>query len=113
MSFLPFARTILNSLKQKAATNAYPFEPMPKDPLVRGHVAIDIGVCIFCGLCGRKCPTHAITVTKESKEWEIARFQCIVCGACTEICPKKCLHMYPELTAASDTLFKDKVTADA
>jgi len=111
--FLPIAKTILSSLFKKEATLKYPFEPMPKDPLVRGHLHIDINDCIFCGICGRKCPTHAITVSKENKEWEIARFQCIVCGACTEACPKKCLHLQPDLTPASDVRTKDKVTPGA
>jgi len=107
------AKTIMRSLFQKPATLRYPFEPMPKDPLVRGHIAIDINDCIFCGLCAKKCPTHAITVEKSEKSWEIARFQCVLCGACTEVCPKKCLHMRNELTPASGERTRDKSVATA
>jgi len=113
MRFLPFAKTLFKSLGQKPSTHAYPYAPMPKDPLVRGHLAIDINECIFCGVCAKKCPARAITVTKEHREWEIERFQCILCGACTQACPKKCLMMRPELTPASDSLINDMVSADA
>lgn len=114
MAFLPIAKIIFSSLFKKNATLAYPFEPMPKDPLVRGHLEIDIDNCAFCGICGKKCPTQAINVDRNSKEWEIARFQCIVCGACVEACPKKCLHMSPELIPASDKPDrKDKIVSNA
>jgi len=108
MAFLPIFRTIMRSLVQKEATLAYPFKPMPKDPLVRGQISIEIDKCIFCGICSIKCPTHAITVEKNAKSWEIARFQCIVCGECTAVCPKKCLRMLPELTPSSGEKTKDK-----
>ena len=105
------AKTIFKSLVQKPATHKYPFEPMPKDPLVRGQITIDIDQCIFCGLCARKCPTHAIKVVKDEKSWEISRFQCIVCNACAEVCPKKCLLMKNELNPASGEKSTDKSTA--
>jgi len=92
---------------------AYPFAPMPKDPLVRGHIVIDGEACTFCGVCGKKCPTDAITVNRDEKEWEISRFGCILCGACAEVCPKKCLSMSPELTPASDVHIRDKVKGRA
>ena len=113
MALVPIVKTILRSLFQKEATLAYPFKPMPKDPLVRGRISIDINNCIFCGMCSRKCPTHAIDVVKDARSWEIARFQCIVCGECTAVCPKKCLHMLPELTPASGEKTKDKSIAAA
>ena len=113
MGFFSIAKTILSSLFKKEATVEYPFKPMPKDPIVRGHLHIDINDCIFCGICGRKCPTHAIAVSKSNKEWEIEQFQCIVCGACTEACPKKCLYLKPELTPASDERIRYKATPDA
>lgn len=113
MAFLPFAKTIFKSLTQKASTQAYPAAEMPKDPLVRGHVEIDIGSCIFCGICEKKCPTHAITVDKAGRTWGIGQFECIVCGACTEGCPKKCLRMDPKLTPASGEKTRTTVTSVA
>jgi formate hydrogenlyase subunit 6/NADH:ubiquinone oxidoreductase subunit I len=113
MTIVPMVKTILKSLTRPAVTLRYPFAPMPKDPSVRGQVAVGIDDCIFCGLCSRKCPTHAITTDKNEKIWEISRFQCIVCGACVEACPKKCLYMKPELPPASGERTCDKVTAGA
>ena len=111
MWLLPFFKTLFKSLGKKAPTYAYPYAPMPKDPIVRGHVEIDIDACIFCNICARKCPTDAIAMDKKGKEWEISHFQCIVCGECVEACPKKCLYMRPELAAASDVRTIEKVVA--
>jgi len=113
MTFLPFAKTILRSLTRKYATQAYPRAPMPKAPIVRGQVGIDVETCVFCGICSKKCPTGAIRVDRAAKEWEIGRHGCIVCGACVELCPKKCLHMSPELTPPSVAPVKDTVSAGA
>ena len=106
-------KTILGSLFKKESTVAYPFAPLPKDPLVRGHVGFEIDTCIFCGICQNKCPTGAITVDKESQRWEIARFQCILCGECVSSCPKDCLQMHPTLTPSSDERTTDVVTLNA
>ena len=111
MWLLPFFKTLFKSLGQKAPTHTYPYAPMPKDPIVRGHVEIDINTCIFCNICARKCPTDAIAMDRKNKEWEISHFQCIVCGECVEVCPKKCLFMRPELPPASDTKTTEKVIA--
>jgi len=113
MWLLPFFKTLFKSLGSKSPTHAYPHAPMPKDSLVRGHIEIDIDICIFCNICARKCPADALVVDRTAKEWEIEYFRCIVCGECVEVCPKKCLYMRPELTAASDVRTKEKVTANA
>jgi len=102
MWLLPFFKTIFKSLGQKPPTHDYPRVPIPKDPLVRGGVAVDISTCIFCNLCARRCPTDAIKVDKGRKELEISRFQCVVCAACVEVCPKKSIEMRPELDSPSD-----------
>lgn len=107
MAFFSIGKLIISSLFQKEATVSYPISPMKKDPLVRGHVDIDIEACIFCGICSKKCPTDAIEVDKAEKTWEISRFQCILCNNCVESCPKKCLYMNEELTPASAQLIKD------
>jgi len=108
MSYIPIFKLIVTSLFQKPPTSEYPFKPVYKDPLVRGHIEIDIGACTFCGLCARRCPTKALAVDRAEKKWAIERFGCIVCNACAEACPKKCLYMRPELTGASDKLTDDR-----
>lgn len=109
MGYFKMAKTLMSSLFQKQATIQYPLAPKVSDPLVRGHVAITIEDCIFCGMCARKCPTGAITVTKAEKEWAIERFQCVQCSCCADVCPKKCLYMDSGLTAASQSLTRDVV----
>jgi len=103
MSYVPIFKTIINSLFRKPPTTEYPFKPMPKDPLVRGSIGIDINACILCGICVKRCPVDALKTDKTTKEWGITRHGCIVCNACVEACPKKCLHMTNELTPAADT----------
>ena len=63
----------------------------------RGKLVIEESSCIFCGMCAKKCPANALTVTRQPKEWKFERFRCIICGACVEACPKKCLKMVPRL----------------
>ena len=113
MSLLPIAKIVLKSLFQKYSTLAYPFKPMPKDPLVRGQITIEINKCTFCGMCSRKCPTHAIDVVRNDKSWEISRFHCIVCNECAQVCPTKCLRMLSELTPSSGEKTKYKAVADS
>lgn len=93
MAFVPFAQTIFKNLFSKPATRLYPLTPRSTFPRTRGHIEIDGPQCIYCGLCDRKCPTHAITVVKVDKTWAINRLQCIQCNSCVEVCPKKCLTM--------------------
>ena len=87
------AKTISRSLFRKPATRMYPYIKKENFPVTRGRIFNNIEACIFCGICGRKCPTHAITVTKETKEYDLRSLQCIACGFCVEVCPVKCLTM--------------------
>jgi ech hydrogenase subunit F len=93
MAFFVMTKTVLKSLFRKPVTVKYPFGPATHKEKTRGHIEIDIKACIFCGMCQRKCPTGALAVRREQKEWEIDRMRCISCNACVEICPKKCLCM--------------------
>ena len=111
MWLLPFFKTLFKNLGNKPSTYAFPGAPMPKDALVRGHVEIDISGCIFCNICGRKCPTDALVINKETKVWKIAYYHCIVCGQCVEACPKKCLYMNPELTPPTNVKKKYRTVA--
>ena len=86
-------KTVTKNLLVGPATLMYPKKKRTFKPLTRGRVEVDINECIFCGICSRRCPTYAIVVTKDCKEWQIDRLKCCVCNLCVEICPKECLSM--------------------
>ena len=89
----PIAGMILRSLFGRPATRMYPVVKRQFVPGSRGHIEIEIGSCVFCGLCERKCPTAALSVDRDGKLWEINRMRCITCNSCVETCPKKSLVM--------------------
>lgn len=90
MALVSFKKTILRNLFSKPYTRKAEKE-YPEG--TRGHVENDMDVCILCGLCSIKCPTHAITVDKAEKTWSIRPMSCIQCRCCVDNCPKKCLSM--------------------
>ena len=90
MSLASFKSTILHNLVSKPKTRRTEKE-YPAG--TRGHVENDMDVCVLCGLCSIKCPTHAITVDKVAKTWSIRPMSCIQCRCCVDNCPKKCLSM--------------------
>ena len=97
MSFFLMTKIIIKNILRRPATIKYPFGPRREFYTnTRGKITMDINKCIFCGLCQKKCPTGAITVTREEKKWQIDRMKCITCGYCTESCPKKCISMESE-----------------
>ena len=59
---------------------------------------IDREKCAGCGLCSRKCPVQAISVTdytapgKRRPALEIDTKKCIKCGACMETCKFKAIY---------------------
>ena len=90
MALVSFKNTILRNLVSKPKTRKVEKE-YPAG--TRGHVENDMDVCVLCGLCSIKCPTHAITVDKVAKTWSIRPMSCIQCRCCVDNCPKKCLSM--------------------
>ncbi len=96
-----FIPVVFRNLFHRPATRNYPAVVREPYPGARGHVAIQIDNCIFCGMCMRKCPTGAIRVTRAETSWAIDRFRCVCCDACVETCPKKCLSMDVHRTPAA------------
>ncbi|MEG6571299.1 4Fe-4S dicluster domain-containing protein [[Clostridium] cellulosi] len=105
---LEFLTVALKNIFSKPATRNYPFEKRAPYKNQKGHISININDCIFCGLCGRKCPVNAIEVNRTEGTWQIDRFKCIMCLACTESCPKKCLSVEPIYTAPANEKKTDK-----
>jgi formate hydrogenlyase subunit 6/NADH:ubiquinone oxidoreductase subunit I len=92
--FFGISKTITQSLFGKPATLMYPQVPRVYSEATRGKVENEIEKCIFCRLCEKNCPTDAILVSKEKKEWQIDSLKCCTCRRCVEVCPVKCLLMH-------------------
>lgn len=90
-----FVRTLFRNLVRQPATRLYPFEVREPIPAFRGHLVIDPAVCIYCGICSKRCPANAIAVSKDPKSWTLDPYRCILCSYCADVCPKKCLKMNP------------------
>ncbi|MEI8201176.1 MAG: 4Fe-4S dicluster domain-containing protein [Eubacteriales bacterium] len=113
MSIISFSRTVLQNLFSKPVTRNYPQVPREYPVRTRGQIGIDIDACIFCGICMKKCPTGAIAVVRETKNWSINRFGCIQCGECVGVCPKKCLTMLQAYAESNATKTRDSFTQAA
>lgn len=108
MSLFRMTGMLIKSLFKRPATVKYPLEPLKYPGALRGSVKIDIGDCIFCGICKTRCPTGAIAVDKPGGKWRIDRLKCVQCGYCVAVCPKKCLSMDPRYPAPSTGGVKDE-----
>ena len=102
MKIFAMTKTVTINLATGPATLMYPQRARIYAPITRGRIENDIERCIFCGLCGRRCPTYAIEVVKGDREWRIDRLKCCICNLCVEVCPVKCLstdnHYFPPMT---------------
>ena len=108
--FFGISNTITRSLFGKPATLMYPQRPRVYSEATRGRVENEIEKCIFCRLCEKNCPTDAIGVSKEKKEWQIDSLKCCTCRRCVEVCPVKCLLMhnvyFPSVTERPAGLYR-------
>ena len=50
---------------------------------------VDKKLCVGCGLCRKKCPMQAVSITQGKAQ--INRHHCIVCGQCRQACPRKAI----------------------
>jgi ech hydrogenase subunit F len=87
-------QNLIRNAFSRPVTKRYPFEAYVPEPGTRGHLEMDPDRCTYCGVCQKRCPTGAITVTrKPDKSWTLRVHQCILCSYCVEVCPKDCLVM--------------------
>jgi len=93
MSYFSMSKLALKWALRKPPTSRYPFEPRKTLPGSRGALVFNEATCVYCGVCVKKCPTGALTVTRAEKLWAIDRLRCVNCNSCVEICPKQSLHL--------------------
>lgn len=110
MTIFSMTKTLLKSIFHGPYTTKYPLAKKKNYERTRGKIEINIGECIYCGICERRCPTEAIKIEKENKKWSIQRLQCIQCGYCVEGCPKKCLSMNTQYSAPTYDKVRDEYT---
>lgn len=111
---------VLSNISSKPATRLYPFEIREPFKEFKGRIVFNPENCILCGICQKKCPPDAISVTKADKKWELNVFRCIMCTECVNGCPKGCLSISNERakTGAKETIkvlvpIVDKPKADS
>ena len=90
---LPMMRRSLRNLLSRPATRRYPSEVRPLFAGTRGSLEFDLDTCVFCGLCARRCPTVALTCSREDRFFAIEQLRCIACGVCIDLCNKDSLRM--------------------
>jgi len=115
MRIFVMAKTVVRNLLQGPATLMYPKRKRVYTLITRGRIENEIEKCIFCGLCAKRCPTYALAVNKENKEWVVDRLKCCVCNLCVEICPVKCLsthnHYFSPVTERLTAICKKRLEA--
>ena len=90
---LPMVGRSLRNLVSRPATRRYPSETRPHFAGTRGTIEFDLDTCVFCGLCVRRCPTLALTCSREDRFFAIEQLRCIACGVCVDVCNKESLRM--------------------
>ena len=93
---LPMALVTLKNLFSAPQTRRYPDEVRPPYAGFRGHLELDLESCVLCGICDRRCPCGAITVSREDKTLVIEHLHCTACGVCVDACNKHSLRLLPE-----------------
>ena len=106
-------KTIFKNFVTKSATRPYPLEIRPGFKDARGELANKIRECTLCGICSKKCPSAAITVSRKEKTWQVDPYACVYCGICVEACPQNCLihyteHRKPVRSKANSVMLKDE-----
>jgi len=83
MRILPEA---MRNLFRRRFTRKYPDEKPIIPEGFRGKIEHSREKCIYCGMCARYCPSHAISVDPKEKTWRVDYGRCIFCQQCEEVC---------------------------
>lgn len=81
-----FTAEALKNVVKRPFTQKYPKVKPVLPERFRGRVIHDEKKCIYCGLCAKNCPSHAIEVDMKKGEWKYNMGQCLFCGQCEETC---------------------------
>ena len=100
MSVLAYFFRSIGNLFLPPVTVAFPAKPRDYPAASRGALQIDIGACIYCGICVKVCPADALKVDKPARTWSLEERCCVSCAACVTACPKKCLALSAQPPAA-------------
>jgi formate hydrogenlyase subunit 6/NADH:ubiquinone oxidoreductase subunit I len=98
----------LKNIARKPDTRRYPAEK-PEVPFnLRGKVVHLPDRCIYCGLCQKYCPSHAITVDIPNRIWRIDYGRCLFCQQCEEVCRDMIKKNAIKLSSVYELAEKDK-----
>ncbi|MBU2490726.1 MAG: hypothetical protein KKA60_15165 [Proteobacteria bacterium] len=60
-----------------------------------GYKAVVSGDCLGCGLCVKKCPVEACSISPETSRAVVDLALCLGCGACLPSCKQEALSLEP------------------
>jgi formate hydrogenlyase subunit 6/NADH:ubiquinone oxidoreductase subunit I len=86
-------KNALKNFFKKPATAKYPCEKPVAAVGFRGEQALNLDLCVGCGLCSRECPSQAIEMVEVNgkKHPMFLLDRCIFCYHCADVCPKKAI----------------------
>ena len=68
MGVFKLGKMTFGSLFKKPETVLYPVEKKPQPLGLKGHIELDVDLCILCGMCELRCPDYAIYIEESDEE---------------------------------------------